>query len=397
MGFPSVAVKVAFASNPFDSSYTWTDITSFVDIGQAPIVIRRGRQYERDQVEPGTLSLVLDNRDRRFDPTNTASPYAPNVIPNRPIAVTATWNTTEYPLFLGYVDAWTPTYDNRITETARVMVKATDAMKLFNLTRFTSTITSARTDIFLGLILNTIGWPPMRALHITGTQSTIIQQSFVDTTAMDAIRSVVETEDGIFFIAPDGYATLHGRLFRSVLKVASSGTFGDSAPELPYQAIEPSYDDMHIWNDIRVTRVGGTTQLAFDNTSISKFRQRTLTRTGLLIATDNEAADAAAWYLDRYKAPRYRFDRLEVEGGASDALWPLMLGLDISDRITIRRRPPGGGTIELDCYIEAVEHRIEADRGSWTTAWQLSPASVEHYLRLDDTLLGTLDSNSLAY
>jgi hypothetical protein len=61
---PKVTVEVAFDGGPFSSSYSWTDISDYVEGFQ----VRRGRNNELDRIESGTLSLKLDNSDGRFTP-----------------------------------------------------------------------------------------------------------------------------------------------------------------------------------------------------------------------------------------------------------------------------------------------------------------------------------------
>jgi hypothetical protein len=71
-------VEIAFQTPPRSSSPVWTDVTDYVvDVPQT----RRGKQHELNRSETGTGTLVLDNSDRRFDPTYTSSPYWPNVKP----------------------------------------------------------------------------------------------------------------------------------------------------------------------------------------------------------------------------------------------------------------------------------------------------------------------------
>jgi hypothetical protein len=61
---PKVTVEVAFDGGPFSTSYTWTDISDYVE----GFRVRRGRNSELDRIEAGTLSLTLDNSDGRFTP-----------------------------------------------------------------------------------------------------------------------------------------------------------------------------------------------------------------------------------------------------------------------------------------------------------------------------------------
>jgi hypothetical protein len=50
-----------------------------------------GRQYELDQIQSGQLTVSLWNLDGALDPINTASPYAPNVVPMRSCRLQAVW------------------------------------------------------------------------------------------------------------------------------------------------------------------------------------------------------------------------------------------------------------------------------------------------------------------
>ncbi len=125
--FPTVTVEVAFATAPLAAVPTWTNITSFVEWKEGAKVTR-GRTYETEQIQPGTLSLTLNNADGRFTPGNTASPYYPNVKSNRRIRVRATWNSITYALFDGYIDSWPVAWDNGVW--AKAQVAATDRLKL---------------------------------------------------------------------------------------------------------------------------------------------------------------------------------------------------------------------------------------------------------------------------
>jgi hypothetical protein len=169
----------------------------------------------------------------------------------------------------------------------------------------------------------------------------------------------------------------------------------------------PSYDDSQIWNDVRVTADGGTVQTASDATSQAAYFKRTLAKSGLWIGDasgiggatpDEEASNAAQWHLANYKDPALRFKSVTVAGASGDSVWTQMLSREISNRITVVRRPPGGGAaISAEVFIEAVEHRIGGNIIDWRTTWQLSPASSLTYLTLDHATLGVIDANRLAY
>lgn len=105
---PAVGVYIAWTGTPyeFDPTGGWTDITRYV----RGINIRRGRQDDLQQFPPGTASLVLDNRDRLFDPFNTAGANYANLKPRKQIKIVANWAGVEYPLYRGYVAGWPVEY-----------------------------------------------------------------------------------------------------------------------------------------------------------------------------------------------------------------------------------------------------------------------------------------------
>lgn len=127
-------VGIAFTANPGDASPLYTDITSYV----RSIDIRVGRSDELDQFVGGTATIVLDNRDGRFTPGNTSSPYSPNVKPQRLVGIYM--QETSFGLgtgiFAGTVDDWLVTdYDRR---NSTVTVLASDGWQLLAQSRVDS-------------------------------------------------------------------------------------------------------------------------------------------------------------------------------------------------------------------------------------------------------------------
>jgi hypothetical protein len=55
---------------------------------------QRGRQYELDQVQSGTMSSILQNNDGSLDPTNVSGPYYGHIWPYQPCKVRAQWPPT---------------------------------------------------------------------------------------------------------------------------------------------------------------------------------------------------------------------------------------------------------------------------------------------------------------
>jgi hypothetical protein len=77
----------------------------------------------------GSASVVLSNRDRRFDPFNTAGPYYCKLLPRRQIRITATHGGTTYPVFRGFVAGWPPVWTDAGKDST-VTLSCFDAMGL---------------------------------------------------------------------------------------------------------------------------------------------------------------------------------------------------------------------------------------------------------------------------
>ncbi|UBU10039.1 hypothetical protein [Nonomuraea gerenzanensis] len=86
---PTVWCEIAFTKDAGGFNL-WRDVTGYVEWDQGVTIARR-RSHELDEVQPGTLSLTLDNSDGRFTAGRTSSPYYPNVTLNRPIRIRARW------------------------------------------------------------------------------------------------------------------------------------------------------------------------------------------------------------------------------------------------------------------------------------------------------------------
>ena len=122
---PELVVEIAFTSDPLTASPTWTDVSAYVRSVNG-VSINRGKQTEIQTTASGSLSLTLDNRDRRFDPTFTTGPYYGNLLPRKAIRIRALWNSTYYPMFRGFIEAWPQRF--MFKKDASVPLSAYDAL-----------------------------------------------------------------------------------------------------------------------------------------------------------------------------------------------------------------------------------------------------------------------------
>ena len=63
----------------------------------------------------------------------------------------------------------------------------------------------------------------------------------------------------------DGKTIFQDRYYRQTNSLLSAASFDDTAAAtLPWLSVTSVYDDTQIWNEVRITRTGGTEQVATD-------------------------------------------------------------------------------------------------------------------------------------
>jgi hypothetical protein len=116
---------------------TLGDGAFFYDISTSvrSVTTNRGRRRALERFGTGTATITLDNRDRSFDPTNTASPYynatvgVTGVVPSIPVVIRATYDNVTYPIFRGFIDSWTFNYSDAGIGDATATISCSDAFK----------------------------------------------------------------------------------------------------------------------------------------------------------------------------------------------------------------------------------------------------------------------------
>jgi hypothetical protein len=119
----TIQVQMALGNNPFDATYTWTDVTPYCRSFRT----KRGRQHELNRVEAGTFSGVFDNRDARFHPWNTNSPYAGQLLVMVPLRVNAIYSAVTYNIWQGFVTAYRGVWAD--TASTDMTIEATDGFR----------------------------------------------------------------------------------------------------------------------------------------------------------------------------------------------------------------------------------------------------------------------------
>lgn len=303
----------------------------------------------------------------------------------------STWVTpgVEYVRYVGYIDKWPQLWTNGVL--GKTTITATDRQKLFGrqlLGTFALTNNQQSGARILSLLAQaqvttaTVD-TGLSVLGLAGNEST---QSI-----LALLKTVTESEAGLFFIGRDGIPVFQDRAQRqrpstTVLAVTADQCGRDLAFIV---------DDSLLVNDATVaTNLGTTTVQVFAPGSITEFG-RYSTRIETLLTTAAEVTDRATALVSRYSDPAPRAGQISIEANSQPALWDELLASEIGQRIQIGSLPASAPTGTLDLWIEGVQDLITDQ--SWTFTFDPSPAVNTISFMLDDPVYGVLDVNKLGW
>jgi len=411
-------VEIAFSTGPMEMP-AWEDITAYV---RGHIGIRRGRQRELSRIEAGTASFSLDNRDRRFDPTNTAGPYYGQLVPMKRVRI----STVRYvaaggtivellrPLFTGYIERWNLRYDTR---DAWVEVEAVDGFKLLAMARlieaeFPEQLSSER----VGAILDTAGWSTGETwaldISILGDSTVLgpwgdrviedglsrVAYTYIeDGTALDALQETAEAEGGWLFIRKDGLLAFYNR-HHTLLPAGGIYSYGFSntspTTHAQFNDLEVGLDDDLLYNHVIIKGTEIDDQEVEDSASIQDYFRRTLSISNDLIVSNDEAYQMANYLLTRYKEPTTRIHRLIVPSPNTAVTDSVRATVEIGDIVSVTYTPPPGTSspVVMRLAIQGIEHDIDMETGAWSSVFDVYMLDPYSYWALDNEYcsLGTL-------
>jgi hypothetical protein len=369
------------SGNTFDrvTTITWDEnISQWVRSG----FVARGADRELQRTEAGTGHLVLDNRDGRFTPFNVNSPYYPDILPLKRIRIQAVWQEITYPVFMGYVESWPVTFpdhgDNVVT------VQLVDGLKLLAQVVVSGGFPDQTTGQRIEAVLLAAGFAPSEMAIDLGV-STVAAATLENANVLEHVQTMAQVEHGRFFVSRLGQFVFSDR--------SSSGqpdlltrTWADDGSGMSYRDVTFVFDDSLILNDVRLTREGGTEQVASDSVSAQKFGTHSLVQTGLPLSSDAQVLDLAQRYAERYAEPELRIEGL-VDNAMQHRRWEHVLPREMGDVVSVAESETGIAQVSA---MEGITHDI--GRNTWVVSLRVSPTVVENYARFDDPAF-RLDDN----
>jgi len=408
MAAPVVRVRIGFTQNTFTLDDLVRGVLDSAELGGATpltdvtsdvqsISINRGRSRDTDSFFAGSCSVRLLNNARKYENTNTSSPYYPGIEPLITLHVDATTNGSTYEdLYVGFVTDINLTYPDKNNSFADFV--ANDGfMKIANTQLIDASFSSTDSGTLIGNVLDNANVKFGAGRSIETGISTMQSLSGLSENTLSVLQNIERSENGLLFMAKNGQLTFKSR--HTTFPSTPDATFSDDGSDVPYLRVDYINDDNEIYNIISLERLSGTTQTVQDVASQGKYLIRTLSRSGLYNNSDSDVLDAANFLLGKYSSALIRFDNLIVDlTEATTGNQNTILSREVGDVIQVELTPPGGGSpaqITSLEVIDSISYNITPD--IFSCSYKLSNADVQAFLRLDNALFGQLDVDKLGY
>jgi hypothetical protein len=212
-------------------------------------------------------------------------------------------------------------------------------------------------------------------------------------TSLNALVNVETSEQGAFYISPEGNAIFKNRS-NTISSAGGTPIDFNQTGGIPYKNLVFAFDDKLIVNTCAVTRVGGTTQNYIDADSVATYFPHSISFSDLVVQTDTDAANIAAIYVATRSTTTIRIDRMSID--LYDSLVPsdTILGLDYFDNVLISNIQPDSSVITKNLQIQGVNWEISPNSwiGNFTTLEPITDGFI-----IGNSTYGVLGDDILSY
>lgn len=344
---------------------------------------RRGKSQALDKIDSGTVSIVANNTDRLFDPLYEASQFFGALIPRRKIRIFA----NDLPVFDGFIDDFNLTYEPNGNSV--VQFECSDAFSVLTKSKLdeqtpTSQLSGARIQAILDR--PEVNWLPTERDIDTGVFTMLDATIPQDTSALEYMQQVADSEFGDLFISKDGKVVFRDRSYTpATMSVVVSDEAKDENPDgIPFVNVSIVYGSEYLYNRIVISNEDTIPEesIAEDEVSQRFYGVLTYSATNLLTESATDLDLLAQSLLNKYKQPVYRFDSVthildDLDADKQNQL----LNIEIGDYVLVEFEPNNiPPAIIQSCKVIGISHNWEIGVKSVTlslerlepNAWTLS-------------------------
>jgi hypothetical protein len=314
------------------------------------------------------------------------------------VQITATYGSTTYPIFAGFITSYVTTYPQESEDVATTTIQAVDAFRLAQLAQI-STVTGATAGDLSGTrinqILDEIDWPVSQR-DIDAGLTTLQADPGTNRTALQALQIATESEYGAIYASADNNFVFQDRGVTAGSIAGTPTVFADDGSGIDYFDATWILNDVLVFNKATITRAGGSPQVALNQASIDKYFLHSYFLDNLLMQSDAVALDYAQAYVASRQETSIRVDAIVLDLYTDNYNSGILAALDLDffDPITVKTTQPGGSLLEKTLQIFGV--RMAITPNSWKTTFTTLEPVIDAFI-LNNSIYGTLDYNVLSY
>jgi hypothetical protein len=362
---PSIAVQ-------FLKSGTWTSAT-ISDVVQ--IDIRRGRERADLRDQAGFASIIFNNESGYYDPDNTSA-SSPWVVSGASILrdglqmrITATWNSTVYPLFYGFLEN---NYTNQgfLPNVTMTFYDGIGYIADGFAPALAVAANSETAATRAGRMLDYAGWPSGASRSLTG--SVTMLATVQNRGCMQAITECVDCISGRFYISKSNVATLVP--LSDKFSRPTQLLFSDSGASntVSYADLITNPGTKYVVNEAIVMRG--------DNNQVTSTYNPSKSAYGVVkkeifapVNTDTNATNLALYESRKLATPDTYIERIDFNGlvvAQYGLLYPDFLSTELADQVSVQRTTYDGRFIQWNLVVEGIKHTIT--QSNWNISFNTS-------------------------
>jgi hypothetical protein len=364
---PSIAVQ-------FLKSGTWTSVT-ISDVVQ--IDFRRGRERADLRDEAGFASIVFNNTSGIYDPDNT-SVSSPWVVSGASILrdglqmrIVATWNSTAYPLFYGFLE-------NNFTNQGflpNVTMTFYDGIGYIADGFAPALAVAANSEtaaVRAGRMLDIAGWTTANGFARSLSGAVTMLATVQNRGCMQAITECVDSIAGRFYISKSGVATLvplSNKFSRPTQLLFSDSNASNT---VTYSDLVTNPGTKYVVNQAIIMRG--------DNNQITSTYNPSVSAYGVVkkeifapVNTDTSATNLALYESRKLATPDTYVERIEFNGlvvAKNGLLYPDFLSTELADQVSVQRTTYDGRPLQWNLVVEGMKHTIT--QNNWIVSFNTS-------------------------
>lgn len=364
---PSIAVQ-------FLKSGTWTNVT-ITDIVR--IEFRRGRERADLRDQAGFSNITFNNTSGYYDPDNTSS-GSPWVVSGNSILrdglqmrIVATWNSTAYPLFYGFLEN---NYTNQgfLPEVTMTFYDGIGYIADGFAPALATAAYSETAASRAGRMLDYAGWTTGKGFSRSLSGSVTMLATVQNRGCMQAITECVDSIAGRFYISKSNVATLVP--LANKFSRPTQLLFSDSGAvnTVPYQDLITNPGTQYVVNQAIIMRG--------DNNQVTSTYNPSVTAYGVAkkeifapVNTDTNATNLALYESRKVATPDTYIERIEFNGlsvANFGLLYPDFLSTELADQVSVQRTTWDGRSIQWNLVVEGMKHTIT--QNNWIVSFNTS-------------------------